>query len=196
MPTTSPKRRATKRRRPIAPRAISPAKWAAMTAPQRAVAIAKDVLYRIAIGQLEATPGTWVAVPSSPTKDLQEAILQQQHCHACALGAAICGVARFEDRIQLDDQRRVGLWAANVSDRLIEVFGDNEARAMEVAFEGSQSSGFGDCLHSVADRPAEDLYQRALAFAAKHGPDRSRHAKRRLKAIYANIVKHKGIFTP
>lgn len=191
MPSSSrsPKRRAAK---PRAPRSISPAKWATMTAAAKAVAIAKDVLYRLSTEQIDPRMGTWVNAGDSwhtSYADLQSVLVNDGiSCTACAIGAAICGVAVFEDRITLDNNADVSLYSSGIQQRLTDIFGAANLRAIEAAFETEEGgSSFGQEL--MAENGP--LYIRAVAFGQRYTSD-----SRRMKAIWENVAANEGQFSP
>ncbi len=169
MPSSSRPRSAPKRaKRP----AVRTPQWSTMTPLQRRKAVAKDVLFRLKAGQLEAQSMTYVyAHTGNAGDDLQTYLQKGKKCTVCAIGGAICAVAGFEDRIKLDSSQQA--YSFNIHERIRKVLGLELAARVEQAFEGWNKEGergFGD---SAGNR-----------FFCRYPDDNDR-----LRAIYTQIAK-------
>lgn len=177
-----------------APRPVTATQFARMTPAKQRIAIANDVLARLRTKQLYASPGDWVYVPGAPIRDLQKLLKQKAECHVCALGAAVCGVAHFEDRIKLNDESfRVGVnltgsvleSAANSRNarRLEKIFGKAQLYTIEFAFEGGDGVIGSSVLRTVGID--DGTIDRLGAFYDKHVDD-----NKRLRAIWQKVARH------
>ncbi len=178
------------------------------------VAIAKDILSRISTKQLVGESGVWVNVPSAPEYkrdvcgnilnydaivDLQEQLNKGVSCECCALGAAMCGLAFYEDKIKVENQRSD--YEDEVEKRLRQIFGKKQLELIETAFElGSgalaedvyEEDGEGDeKLDDSGDPIVKPRYRAAVAFGERYLDD-----NKRLKAIWSNVLENGGTFKP
>ncbi len=175
-----------------------------LTPAQKAVAIAKDVLERLKTKQIKAETGIWVQVAEVAkanrrtdwfeenvtlkslglSKDLQTLVDQKVQCECCALGGAICSLAHFEDRVDLDRSGDTAL--GRKEGRLKKIFGKNLA-LIEHAFECGDGYFTGE---SSFDEYSEEA-KRAADFGNRYRSDSAR-----MKAIFTNIIKNNGQFVP
>ncbi len=169
-------------------------KFADMSPLQKRKAIARDALARLASRQLKPKKGNWVTLhqdvlpmeDGSLVTDLQKLLKLKKPCEACALGGAICGLARFEDKIDVKQACPNTFEAsfnrnAETSNRLQAIFGRGQLVLMEAAFEN-----FGGWYrkYDVPD-PAK-----VEAFCKRYKSYRGR-----FKAIFTQIAKT-GEFNP
>lgn len=169
-----------RRRRVVAPRAISPARWNRMTNAQKTVAIAKDAIYRVRIGQMVPDTGNWVAVMGAThSRSLQTAMKDKVACECCALGGALCGLAFHENNLS------ISVAGDGPTERLLDVMGEENAKLIEIAFEVGLGS------YSLDEIDDYKMADRAEEFGRRYSTPRGRFL-----AIFRNVVKHKGVFTP
>jgi hypothetical protein len=182
------RKRAAKRRL-IAPRPISPATWATMTNPQKAVAIAKDAIWRVRRGQVTPIHGHWVEIVGGASDPIRRAgtddmqTLLRKHgvqCSACALGGAIVGLAAIDDKMGYYETDYYG----ETQHRLEAIFGEGNLRAIEMAFEEGHGR-FG----RVQNDPT--LGESAVTFGQRYPTPRARFL-----AIWLNVAANEGQFTP
>ncbi len=164
------------------------AAFQALSSGDKRRAIAQDVLARLERGQLQPMQGTWTHLrrgeetidkqsDSSSKEDLQSALDDPTvTCRCCALGGMICGLAHFEDQITLRDA-----YFDATRERLFALFGEEQVRLIECAFE----CGSGEMLASGLD-----LRDDAVEFGCRY---RDPHA--RFLAIWTAIANHpEGLF--
>lgn len=162
---------------------------------KKRIAIANDILARIAAKQIVGESGVWAIAVDPKTNDLQEHLDGNGKCQCCALGAAICGVAFFKDQIELnyDDEASYG----DNRDELRDIFGEKQLSLIENAFEGGDGYFNDDAYDwdseddNGGDLKLKPLYKKAISFGKRYNSDTSR-----LKAIWSNVVKNDGTFVP
>lgn len=169
-----------------APRSISAAKWKTMSNPAKAVAIAKDAIYRVQVGQLKPTSGEWAQfcrddIDSRRVNDVQTLVKKGVKCSACALGGCIIGLAVHEDRMTEIEAE----FSGQTRTRLEEIFGDDNLLLIEYTFE------MGEGYIGSYELNDLDLIKRALVFGSKY-----RSPKTRFLAILENVAKNRGQFKP
>lgn len=161
---------------------------------KKRIAIANDILARIAAKQIIGESGVWAYAINPETNDLQEHLDSNGKCQCCALGAAICGVAFFKDQIELDYADEASY--SDNRNELLDIFGEEQLSLIENAFE--RGNGYfnedaydwenGDDEEGYKLKP---LYKKAISFGKRYKSDTSR-----LKAIWSNVVKNDGTFVP
>ncbi len=175
------------------------AAFQALSPAEKRRAIAQDVLARVATNQLVPKPQMWVNVlhanlPRGEKADLQRMLFERPEviCEVCAIGAAICGLAALEDRITAEGNSMgagVGLnhvfdnQAPDLLARLDALFGYEQVRTIERAFERDKADLFAD------DCP-DQLLDEADTFYRRNPDDRARFL-----AIWTAILNHpEGLF--
>ncbi len=181
-----------------------------LTAAGKRARVARDVLMRLDLRQIEAGSGYGsVALPREfpfdAEAELRDVMLDERTgCEACALGCLFMADVMARDRMtvrsatDLDDEvsipDEVGVFGKfGISDdvirrRLGNFFGRGEMAMIESAYEGVDFRGSNDASHV----PYDDIAT-AIEFGAR--ADKSRGEKR-LRAIMQNIVEHRGNFVP
>lgn len=180
--------------KPNSRRALAIAKrnlrFKALTHAEQRVAIAQDVLNRLAAKQYKPLSGMWVGTEDQETNhndSLQLYVEAGNRCEVCALGGVISSYAFFANEIPIEKRMGLGsgvnLTAAR--DKLEAIFGIDAMREIEYVFE----RGGGELrLHSLMDT---QRYDRLNAFQSRYKTDCAL-----FKAIFTNIVKNGGTFTP
>ncbi len=182
------------------PPTITLARFNRLSKRAQRVAIAKDVLARLATKQLTPVSGAFVLIDPDKAKvrSLQVYVNEGQKCEVCALGAAMCAVAGVANKINLNTDGdtfgyRVDFTSSGAYARLKRSFSPHSLVAMELAFEDGEGayaySAEERCFNTYAGTTPE-MAARIKAFVAKHPNQR-----KRLGAIYRNVAKH-GDFTP
>lgn len=113
---------------------------------EQIILIAKDVLARIASGQVTAADGGYVNFKdiNPETLDLQKLLAQGEKCEACALGAAVLGIAHFEDKISLKKYACYHIVSmTEIETRLVDLLGREQLELIEHAYEGHSMGHFG-----------------------------------------------------
>jgi len=170
-------------------------KYSQMTAGEKRVAVAKDVIKQITVKKFKAKTGNYVkiALPKSlkGTDDIKKYFRRIKSCTVCAMGACLLSVTRFENKLKFNE---VGPSANALRNdnaiRLFELFEPDQLMLIEQAFEG-----FSYDADRIADRifKTDDflIEKRANidAFYHTYKSDRSR-----MIAIMKNIILNKGTF--
>jgi hypothetical protein len=164
------------------------AAFAKMTAAEKRVQIAKDVIAQLDAGKLRAKRMRWVAEPiiGAPDEEVRDA-LGDSTCHACALGAAFVCAVRRADKLTIRDafgwdplvdgegNAHLSVGGQLVFDYLKRFFSVDQLSMIETAFEG----GKGEAEHSdEAARWASGI----------------RSAETRMRLVMKNIIANKGAF--
>jgi hypothetical protein len=136
------------------------------------VAIAKDVLKQLADKKYFARKMCYISnnVRYSGAEDLQAFLLNKNpKCECCALGVSFLSLARLGDKLSLSDRDYRGTLAP--------IFGKKQVALIETTFEG-----WGKAIGG--SKAGEAFFQKY--------PE----PNERMKAIFKNIVKNKGVFRP
>lgn len=161
---------------------------------KKRIAIANDILARIAAKQITGYSGVWAYADSAETADLQWHLDMGGQCECCALGAAICGVAFFEDKIKLDGSNEATY--EDNQGKLKQIFSPEQLSLIENAFEQGDGAFYRDAYDwdnqdDEGNYKLKPLYKKAISFGKRYKSDTSR-----LKAIWSNVVKNDGTFVP
>jgi hypothetical protein len=98
---------------------------------KQCIAVAKDVLLQLAAHKYIARNMSYVTVDwVKPGADLQKVLLDAEGrtCEVCAIGAAVCSIARMGAGVEYADCDYCG--------KVANVFGTNQAWLIEEHFEG------------------------------------------------------------
>jgi hypothetical protein len=165
-----------------------------LTAAQKRVAIAEDVLLRISRGTYEIRSGYFVDMPQLDSSiEVDRAFLEQDNpeCNVCAVGAAIVSAIRlfnsasFNDGVEVRESFRIGK----------KFFHPKQLVLIENAFErwngayvmNQTSLAVTELVKSIPDYELN----RAIAFGESYSDTTERAVK-----IFENIVENKGVFKP
>lgn len=173
------------------------ADFAKMTKPQRAVAVAKDVLAQIKAGNYTCEVGGYVNLETPPIEDLPDnckvsaAIFNPSdlQCQVCARGAMFMSAIRKFNKFDFvkdssqDDGVRNLLHPDSPKFRKIEdtIFSREQIGLIESAFE---------CCNMAGSTPFEKT-KSAIFFGILYNNDSDR-----MQAIMRNIIKNDGKFVP
>lgn len=147
------------------------------------VAIAKDVIQQIKAGQFAIETGVWAEVNNNNaiSSDVNQNMLlgrrEPLKCNCCAVGAAFLSSMRLFNVAEFNEQ----VSEEYAFDQLERYFTYNQLRLIEQAFEIDE----GACH---PDGPESD---RAIELGRKYSDETERAL-----AIFQNIVRNKGTFTP
>lgn len=164
-----------------------------LTAAQKRVAIAKDVLKQIAMRKYRVRLGRYISWLEPKSLPVCELIFKQstlcdpnrQACRVCAIGGAIASGIRLFDKKITGPLMGQGMQAGGI---VSEWFTPAQALLIEAAFESTCSQtmqGFDGNFTTIED------HARCIAFRARH-----RSPVSRAKAIFRNIIANKGEFVP
>jgi hypothetical protein len=161
-------------------------KFGKLTAAQKRVAIAKDVLKQIKARKLIIRTGNFVDVPIDYYfEEHNKQYLNSssaQPCTVCAIGAAIvCGIRLFNEVSFKGDVTPEESWPL-----IRHFFSANQAVLIEAAFECG-----GHYSHSYGPWPSDVDVSAARQFGEKYDSDEDRAI-----AIFQNIVANNGVFKP
>lgn len=156
-----------------------------MTAAQKRVAIAKDVIKQIKVRKLIISTGQFCDIydDGCPYRLGKKELLRKMPvCHVCAIGAAIVSGIRLFNQLEIVDRDIDG---NSQEDMIKKFFSPKQAALIEQAFE--LGNGWYDDTFSYKDKGRYT----AVAFGEKF-----KDSKDRAVAIFKNIIKNKGVFIP
>lgn len=164
---------------------------------KKAVAIAKDVLKRLAMRKLKVEGGTYcfgeipkgVTIPEQGDAKRHIGKLEKT-CHVCAVGAAFLSHIRLHDRVDLNEfniGRNANIDRDKMAASLDEIFGSENLLRIESAFEGGSIDDFVDYDECYTDEQY-DAHYRMRTQSECGTPER-------LEAVMRNVVANKGVFT-
>lgn len=171
--------------------ALANVEFARMTASEKRVAIAKDVIAWLNTGKIKASPGTYLEVTKAVSDEATGDTVGIQKCNACALGAVFACAVEKVPTINLADAEEWGNEYApeKMQELLSPYFSTEQLYTIENAFERAVVSGLeGD---NEYEQEWCDLTKRALAFNKG-----VRSKKERLVRIMKNIIRNGGEFRP
>lgn len=189
------------------------AAYAAMTQPERAVAVAKDVIEQVRLEKFLAATGAFIQVDVQYPKPWHEMTVDQKsayyereevllklsaderieaadvRCEVCGVGAACISAIRLFNDFESEHGLDVGF--AEIRKYLVGkgIFEEATLEAIEVAFEGGY--GFFDRIGSRPNQLDEDEFDTAVAFG-----ERFDNPEDRLVEIMRNVVRNEGRFIP
>lgn len=172
-----------------------------LSAPQKRVAIAQDVIKQIQLKRYKPTKGDYVLFKNSQSRfksiktDIQTVFPEIENCNTCAMGACILSIAHLNDHLNGKDVTE----RTDAATKMIkEFFAPKQLALIETAFEMTyQLGGFwstsGGGIHSSNIGGYLNAAQRNIAinFGDKYYTD-----EERMIAIYQNIIDNKGTFIP
>lgn len=171
-------------------------KWDKMTNPQRRVAVAKDVLLQLELGNVKATNGTYarplrdkdyITLESAVDEGLGlKAVICDIKCEACARGSMFLSFVRLFNGVDANndlntlaqDATQPDGWDMSQNRDIKDLFGDDYA-LIENYFEAE-------------DANAKYAWSTEIdKWGAKY-----KNPRTRLELLMKNIVKNKGEFVP
>lgn len=166
-----------------------------LSAAEKRVAIAQDVLLQIKNKFIKVEPGTWVSLDFkdeellTPNESAQKTLSNNtEQCQACALGSLFICSIRLGNRLTVEEAGfKYGVGdQEDIMERLsLGIFSKEQLKLIEVAFEG----GLGG--YAVGDLEDKDAGEAAMLFSERLLGDKARLVK-----IMKNIIKNDGTFIP
>lgn len=176
-----------------------------MTKREKAVAVAKDVLKQLKAKTIQAHQGVYVSIAlKEPIKvgcDLQTALLKQQFCSVCAMGAAMVSYAKLFDNVPVLENANglaaiksyggdvLGASRDQAEAVLKRILSEKEIALLEGAFEAGGWAADGrpmDNREASADAEGWGAYFYGLSLGG--------NSSERLKGLMRNIIRNKGYF--
>lgn len=168
------------------------------------IAIAKDVIQQIKIGNFDATEGCYVDINTQKAENIFSEIagnsLQKEldtknsiYCKVCAKGSLLLGYFHKVNNISVEDVD--DFTEIEICEKLSNIFTNGELDLMETAFEGYIVNDREEILYNTIpndddfDEDFSILAQEALKFYNCYP-----NVEERLIAIMKNIIKNKGYF--
>lgn len=165
-----------------------------MSAAQKRVAIAEDVVARILLGKNQPEHMTFGQIPGLKDDENGECIVDQKvllskevadkKCTACAVGMGVISGMRLFNKVEVDqstddfDTEKLENW-----------FSPSQVAMIELAFEEQDgTSHYGK--HADATH-GEYHHGAAIAFGLQF-----KNAKQRALAIWENVIRNNGEFCP
>lgn len=170
-----------------------------MSAAQKRVEIAKDVIKQIKEEQFKISCGVWCEreTPKElPNLDngfdqmmmLYGIQIEPPKCTVCAIGAAYVSSIRLFNKGAVHESAEKN----NAKGQLDEFFDIEQQTLIENAFEKGDGGYQSEAGELSNDNPSFEVkLDRAIAFGRKH-----KKAQDRAIAIFANIIRNKGEFKP
>lgn len=164
-----------------------------LSAEEKRIAIAKDVIARIKVSQFKPIRG-WIwkfsdkqMRETNPLKPLHEIVLEKQNCSVCAKGALFMSCVGFTNNMLFDDVRdRQSQFDDEKQQKSItKVFSKTQLEMIETSYEKKY---FG-WNYTLLNKQKEQ--EKCIAFGKKFGND-----KDRMIGICKNIIKNNGTFKP
>lgn len=171
-----------------------------MTAAQKRVAIAKDVIKQIRAGQYDIQKGTWLDL-TLPDSELSDSYTPEQtqalllgkpvvinrkpiQCQCCAIGAACASAVRLFNRHAIEDGILFNRFLGGTS-LLSPYFSHSQCVLIEAAFENRS-------VYSADDEPLGERTKEALSkFQEAHSDEDD---EERAISIFTNIIRNRGDF--
>lgn len=202
------KARALARSKPQTFRRYTEAEFDQLTGPEKAVAVAKDVLAWISRGKITPTPGTYLSVRHGGAEVVSPSKVNGFSCKACALGAVLACTVEASAALSLHDQRLADFGIQQGAHKLLEdagAFDRNTLIAIESAFEVADFGSASTDPQRIADAVDFGESVTKAYWGAHRNPPLARGsswkddkggATRRLRAIMQNIIDNEGTFAP
>lgn len=156
------------------------------------VEIAKDVLKWLRAGKLNASPGTYCALPfeteayDAPLNlqtALQKKVTKTKPCHVCALGALFIGAVDKYNKVEVPVGGYLKKTQSGLTSRLKDYFDVRQLRLIESAFEGGNFA-----------KDSGTMFEYIAGFNYRGFYFTYRDSRARLKAIMENIIANEGTF--
>lgn len=159
-------------------------RFAKLTAPQKRVAIAKDVLLSIKTGIVIPTCGNYFSLTKKlDGKTLQEGLCDVNSpisCKVCGMGAVFVSKVKLGNTFEMD-----GSYVSDdeMTENLEGIFSTKQLRLIEHAFEGFHA-GFAN-ITDTEETKCENKFRYKYSEPSE-----------RMQAIMKNIIKNNGTFKP
>ena len=161
---------------------------------QKRVMIAKDVLLRIELRNINMKRGNFLSKRSLPLekgsfKDMLN-YYKRPVCDVCAKGALFCSIIGRVNNLTIDELLSMDIMVSSFSDpahqELKKYFSEEQIDLIEIALEGSS-------FLNIADY---DDYGKAIDFHHNHFVESDSSAEYNMIAICNNIIENNGTFKP
>ncbi len=166
-----------------------------LSAPQKRVAIAKDVIQQIKLEKYQIESGIWAAMApvDLETCEIDQNMLLQGipiQCRCCALGAGMLSSMRLANIHSFSEDADL---EADVIPQLGKYFSNKQMAMIEAVFENRYGDKYGEdhVLREFHSDITDDEYDRLHTFGKRFTDENNRAL-----AIFTNIVKNKGEFIP
>lgn len=186
-------------------------KWfAALTAQEQRIAIAKDVILQLELGKFEASSGTYFELVAKSElydgDDLQKVIENRtESCSVCAIGAVFASKVRLGNNVLIEDwdinDKDLSMTSCDLLEATENIFSEKQMRLMEFAFENSDiNDEFVASYLDLDDFDSEELYEEAyyelvrINKACRSFYDLYEEDSDRMKAIMKNVIENSGTF--
>ncbi len=159
-------------------------KFTRLTAAQKRVAIAKDVLQQIRLRTMvPAHVGYFLWTDRNRIESFNQESVKHCSCFVCGIGAGIVSGIRLFNKVHVSENRGFAAEAFPIAKKF---FTAQQAALIEMAFEGSCIMG-----NNANVEMSVSAYAKARKFYERHTLPRER-----VQAIYQNIINNKGVFKP
>lgn len=176
--------------------------FAKLTAEQKRVAIASDVLSYLDAKRIVALPGTYIRIPVvgdvSDEEQVCSVIAAAPDCKVCAIGATFMAAVERANALKIKDvdatrwTSELQISYEGMTEYLGKFFDDEQLLLIEAAFEGYDP-------HGEIDYEFLDDVTKMFVWTENDDDDGSTCSTSpddRMRAIMANIVANNGTFCP
>ncbi len=182
---------------------ITREKFFKLSKRKQIVTIAEDVIARIKLGLVKPAEGTFLRVVDLSSNEVDQAVVNQEPCVACAKGALVCAWLGNLNKFNAD-QFCLGSDAyGNGSEELLATFGGSLWNALEALFEGwdareaaaNQDHRIFDFEYTqwdVDDDLSVDDKRTLLSFDTYVEKLSHMTAKPKILLLMRNLIKNKG----
>lgn len=166
--------------------------WSKMTASEKRVALAEDVIKHVRAEFMIVESGTYAAMDYYKSRGHEELGAREflkenkNSCTVCAKGALMCANILERNECSVGDFDAGNL---TIKSRLRGIFGSGQLDLIECCFEQSVQYDEANILWTETGR--SKLAERAIKMGGRYTTD-----KGRLVGIMKNIIKNNGTFKP
>ena len=176
---------------------ITPAEWKELSAEEKRVAIARDVIASLNKHRYNARQGTYVdeeTFNDYPLNTSVQKILEVNNppeCTVCALGGCFLSLIKFNNNVTVEEILDMDFTSAGVMRKQLgEFFSEEQLGLIETAFEND--------IDYARRVDADDLQAHKAAdfFEIVHDVDGYYDETKLMIAIMQNIIDNNGTFVP
>lgn len=170
--------------------------WKEMTAAERRVALAKDVIAQIEAKKFLAKSNIFVRITKElPSFSELREQLPKVKCQVCAKGALFLAHVKLFNKCKVGSSGRLHIQDSEVKSRLGKIFSKLQMDMIEVAFEKRGFSHTSESLIKERRYAQRPLLTEKGTVCVEFGK-KFRSVETRLVAIMENVIENKGIFKP
>lgn len=172
-----------------------------LSAADKRVYIARDVLAQLRSKQIIAERGVWVGdengsvcvIPddTNDNAELKDVFNSMESCTACALGGLFFSTVKIADKLKVGSISDQEIDFNDISKYLRQFFSKDQLLLIEIAFEGGSGGCSADEVSNLEDGKAAERF-----FDQFHCDDEDETDSHHMRLIMENIIANKGKFVP